>query len=211
MTDLAVRGADSAGVWRERDAELISPAYSRYSDLVVDHALGAHLHTVDSRDVLDFGCGIGVTNLIFTFVGLWLIDRLGRRTLLFIGSFGYIISPGLVSWAFFTEHFSIVPVCIFAFIAAHAVGQGAVIWVLISEIFPNRHRAEGQALGSFTHWIFAALLTTFFPKMVTAFAPGYVFLFFCGMMVLQLIWVKTMVIETKGVPLEQVQKRLGIV
>ena len=154
--------------------------------------------------------GIGVTNLVFTFVGLWLIDRLGRRTLLFIGSFGYIISLGLVAWAFFTTHYSIVPVCIFAFIAAHAVGQGAVIWVLISEIFPNRHRAEGQTLGSSTHWIFAALLTTFFPKMVTAFAPGYVFLFFCGMMVLQLIWVKTMVIETKGVPLEQVQKRLGV-
>jgi len=154
--------------------------------------------------------GIGVTNLVFTFVGLWLIDRLGRRTLLYLGSFGYIISLGLTSWAFFTQHYRIVPVCIFAFIAAHAVGQGAVIWVLISEIFPNRHRAEGQALGSFTHWIFAALLTTFFPKMVSAFAPGYVFLFFCFMMVLQLVWVKTMVIETKGVPLEQVQKRLGI-
>ena len=95
--------------------------------------------------------GIGVTNLVFTFVGLWLIDRLGRRTLLYIGSFGYIGSLGLVAWAFFTEHFSIVPVCIFAFIAAHAIGQGAVIWVFISEIFPNRHRAEGQALGSFTH------------------------------------------------------------
>ena len=154
--------------------------------------------------------GIGITNLVFTFVGLWLIDKLGRRTLLFIGSFGYIISLGLVAWAFFTEHFSIVPVCIFAFIAAHAIGQGAVIWVFISEIFPNRHRAEGQALGSFTHWIFAALLTTFFPKMVTAFPPGYVFAFFAFMMVLQLIWVKTMVPETKGVPLEQMQKRLGI-
>jgi sugar porter (SP) family MFS transporter len=154
--------------------------------------------------------GIGVTNLIFTFVGLWLIDRLGRRTLLFIGSFGYILSLGLTSWAFFTGHFSIVPICIFGFIAAHAVGQGAVIWVFISEIFPNRHRAEGQALGSFTHWLFAALLTSFFPKMVTAFAPGYVFLFFCAMMVLQLVWVKTMVHETKGVPLEQIQKKLGI-
>jgi sugar porter (SP) family MFS transporter len=154
--------------------------------------------------------GIGITNLVFTFVGLWLIDRLGRRTLLFIGSFGYIISLGLVAWAFFTNHLSIVPVCIFAFIAAHAVGQGAVIWVFIAEIFPNRHRAEGQALGSFSHWFFAALLTTVFPKMVTAFAPGYVFLFFCGMMVLQLIWVKFMVPETKGVPLEQIQKRLGI-
>ncbi len=154
--------------------------------------------------------GIGVTNLLFTFIGLWLIDRLGRRTLLLIGSFGYIISLGLVAWAFFTGHFSIVPVCIFAFIAAHAIGQGAVIWVFISEIFPNRHRAEGQALGSFTHWIFAALLTTFFPQMVSAFAPGYVFLFFCGMMVLQLVWVKFMVMETKGVPLEEIQKRLGI-
>ena len=108
--------------------------------------------------------GIGVTNLVFTFVGLWLIDRLGRRTLLHIGSFGYIASLGLTSWAFFTGHYAIVPACIFAFIAAHAIGQGAVIWVLISEIFPTRYRAEGQALGSFTHWIFAALLTTFFPR-----------------------------------------------
>jgi sugar porter (SP) family MFS transporter len=154
--------------------------------------------------------GIGVTNLIFTFVGLWLIDRLGRRTLLYIGSFGYISSLGLAAWAFFTQHFSIVPVCIFAFIAAHAIGQGAVIWVFISEIFPNRHRAEGQTLGSFTHWIFAAALTTFFPRMVSAFPPGYVFSFFTGMMCLQLLWVKTMVPETKGVPLEQIQKQLGI-
>jgi MFS transporter, SP family, arabinose:H+ symporter len=154
--------------------------------------------------------GIGATNLIFTFVGLWLIDRLGRRTLLYIGSFGYIASLGLVAWAFFTGHLTLVPICIFAFIAAHSVGQGTVIWVFISEIFPNRHRAEGQTLGSFTHWIFAALLTTFFPKMVSAFQPGYVFSFFAGMMVLQLIWVKTMVPETKGVPLEQIQRQLGI-
>jgi len=245
-------------------------------------------------DALLHSVGIGVTNLLFTFVGLWLIDRLGRRTLLFIGSFGYIISLGLCAWAFFhwapqfkvassaweliglagklekattpdrakveaefeeaknalvtaaaDSRYSpgparipneatpavvtriaeetlagasrsagagglVVLLCVFAFIASHAVGQGAVIWVFIAEIFPNRHRAEGQALGSFTHWIFAALLTTFFPKMVAAFPPGYIFLLFCGMMVLQLIWVKTMVVETKGVPLEQIQKRLGI-
>lgn len=154
--------------------------------------------------------GIGITNLIFTFVGLWLIDRLGRRTLLYIGSFGYITSLGLVAWAFFTQHYSIVPICIFAFIAAHAIGQGAVIWVFISEIFPNRHRAEGQTLGSFTHWAFAALLTTFFPKMVSALPPGYIFSFFTGMMILQLLWVKTMVPETKGVPLEQIQRQLGV-
>ena len=154
--------------------------------------------------------GIGVTNLIFTFVGLWLIDRLGRRTLLYIGSFGYIASLGLTAWAFFTQHFAIVPACIFAFIAAHAVGQGAVIWVFISEIFPNRHRAEGQALGSFTHWIFAALLTTFFPKMVSAFAPSSIFTFFTCMMILQLIWVAAMVPETKGISREDMQHKLGI-
>jgi len=159
--------------------------------------------------------GIGITNLIFTFVGLRLIDRLGRRTLLFIGSFGYIASLGLTAWAFFTGHYSIVPACIFAFIAAHAIGQGAVIWVFISEIFPNRHRAEGQTLGSSTHWIFAALLTTVFPLMVKLSGAnehpqraGFIFLFFGFMMVLQLIWVKTMVPETKGVSLEDMAARL---
>ena len=154
--------------------------------------------------------GIGITNLVFTFVGLWLIDRLGRRTLLYIGSFGYIASLSLVAWGFFTEHYAIVPACIFAFIAAHAIGQGAVIWVFISEIFPNRHRAEGQSLGSFTHWIFAALLTTFFPKMVSTLPAGFVFSFFAVMMCLQLLWVKTMVPETKNVPLEELQKQLAV-
>lgn len=154
--------------------------------------------------------GIGVTNLLFTLVGVELIDRVGRRTLLYIGSFGYIVSLGLVSWAFFTQRYAIVPACIFAFVAAHAIGQGAVIWVFISEIFPNRQRAEGQALGSFTHWVFAALLTTFFPQLVATFPPGHVFLFFCGMMTLQLAWVRLMVPETKGVPLEEIQHRLGV-
>ncbi|HEY3219138.1 MAG TPA: sugar porter family MFS transporter [Gemmatimonadales bacterium] len=155
--------------------------------------------------------GIGITNLVFTFVGLWLIDRLGRRTLLLIGSLGYIASLGLCSWAFYTGHVAIVPACIFAFIAAHAIGQGTVIWVLISEIFPNTYRAAGQSLGSATHWVFAALLTTVFPLMVSRLAPGTIFLFFCGMMALQLVWVLTMVPETKGVPLEEIQRRLGLV
>ena len=154
--------------------------------------------------------GIGITNLVFTFVGLWLIDRLGRKTLLTIGSYGYIASLGTCAWAFFTGHFAIVPACIFAFIAAHAIGQGTVIWVLISEIFPNQYRATGQSLGSATHWVFAALLTTVFPAMVSAFPPGYIFLFFCGMMGLQLVWVRTMVPETKGVPLEELQRQLGV-
>ncbi|MBF0199297.1 MAG: sugar porter family MFS transporter [Planctomycetes bacterium] len=154
--------------------------------------------------------GIGITNLIFTFVGLYLIDTFGRRTLLYIGSFGYIISLGLCSYAFSIEYYAIVPFCIFAFIAAHAVGQGAVIWVFISEIFPNAHRAVGQALGSFTHWFFAASLTLVFPIMADSLAPAIIFGFFCFMMILQLIWVKAMVPETKQVPLEEIEIKLGV-
>ena len=153
--------------------------------------------------------GIGVTNLVFTYVGLYLIDKLGRRTLLYIGSFGYIASLGLCAWAFSAKNFGIVPFCIFAFIAAHAIGQGTVIWVFISEIFPNRNRAAGQSLGSFTHWFFASSLTLVFPKMAAILAPAAIFGFFCFMMVLQLVWVKAMVPETKGVPLEEMQKQLG--
>ena len=154
--------------------------------------------------------GVGVTNLVFTFVGLWLIDRLGRKTLLLIGSVGYIASLSAIAYAFLTSHYSFVPALIFAFIAAHAMGQGVTIWVYIAEIFPNRYRAKGQALGSFTHWVFAALLTSFFPLAVAAFAPAAVFAFFAFMMVLQLIWVQTLVVETKGVSLEQISERLGM-
>ena len=153
--------------------------------------------------------GIGLVNAGFTFLGLRLIDRVGRRTLLTVGSYGYIASLGLIAWAFHTGHGEIVPFALFAFIAAHAVGQGTVIWVLISEVFPTEYRAEGQAFGSFTHWIFAASITTAFPLAVAHFQPGTIFLFFAVMMVLQLCWVKTMVIETMGVPLEEVQQRLA--
>jgi MFS family permease len=142
-------------------------------------------------------------------VGLWLIDRLGRRTLLFIGSLGYILSLGMTSWAFFTGHLSIVPACIFGFIAAHAIGQGAVIWVFIAEIFPNRHRAEGQALGSFTHWIMAAAISWTFP-MIAAKSGWMTFAFYAICCVGQLIWVLTTMLETKGISLEKIQQKLGI-
>ncbi len=157
-----------------------------------------------SKAALLQSIGIGFTNLIFTFVGLWLIDRIGRKKLLIIGSFGYIASLGLCAWAFKTENFGIVPFTIFFFIASHAIGQGAVIWVFISEIFPDRHRAAGQSLGTSTHWIFAALITLAFPIAAGAFAPVYIFGFFAFMMVLQLIWILTLVPETKGIPLEKV-------
>ncbi len=235
---------------------------------------------------------IGFVNLGFTFVGLYLIDRLGRKTLLTIGSFGYILSLGVCAWAFLSfsefktvsksidlaeaagrvdridrgeaklqpadeagarealatarEAFvraipdvslpgnaapaelqalatqtrdttaetlggksTLVLLCLLLFIAAHAIGQGAVIWVFISEIFPNRFRAPGQSLGSATHWVFAALLTLLFPMAIARFEAGWHFAFFCGMMVLQLLWVLTKVPETKGVPLEEMQKKLG--
>ncbi|HNZ68985.1 MAG: sugar porter family MFS transporter [Prolixibacteraceae bacterium] len=161
-----------------------------------------------TRAALLQSVGIGITNLIFTFVGLWLIDRLGRRTLLLIGSFGYILSLGLTAWAFATGRFAIVPVCIFAFIAAHAIGQGAVIWVFISEIFPNRQRAAGQAFGSFTHWFFAAVITLLFPVMAGALQPQMIFGLFCGMMILQLLWVLFFVPETKGISLEKMENKL---
>jgi MFS family permease len=166
---------------------------------------------LESEAALLQSVGIGITNLIFTFIGLWLIDRLGRRTLLYIGSFGYIISLGLSSLAFATANFDFIPLLIFAFIAAHAVGQGAVIWVFISEIFPNRQRAGGQALGSFTHWFFAALLTLVFPAMAEMFEPEIIFGLFCGMMILQLLWVRFFVPETRGIPLEQMMHKLGVI
>lgn len=251
-------------------------------------------------DPLSASVGIGVTNLIFTFVGLWLIDKAGRRTLLYIGSLGYIASLAVCAFSFLTypafrvvsraidvesaarqvlelddpgavlseaekdavrrqygqaqrslvaatapDRYSgqaaaipddasprdvqtlaaqvkdeastilgskkyAVLFSIMAFIAAHAIGQGAVIWVFISEIFPNRNRAAGQALGSFTHWLFAASITLVFPIAIGAFDAGILFAFFCAMMCLQLAWVKVMVPETKGVPLEEIQRKLGI-
>ena len=250
-------------------------------------------------DSLAASISLGVTNLIFTFVGLWLIDKLGRRMLLYIGSFGYILSLGICAIAFlsitefkvvssaidlmgsssqliqvenkvgyrtpadedkinvdfevskkalvtaselkkyegdkiiFPQNAStqevkaiaekakadagallggtswLVLICIVAFIAAHAIGQGTVIWVFISEIFPNDHRAAGQSLGSFTHWIFAAVLTLLFPIAIKTFDAGYIFAFFAFMMVLQLVWVKFMVPETKGRSLEDIEKELG--
>lgn len=247
-----------------------------------------------SENPLGQSIGIGLTNLVFTFVGLWLIDRLGRRTLLYIGSFGYIMSLGLCAFAFYAwapqfraaasavdvksavsaletanparlsvlneglnqaklalvaavaapgsgaqpvsfpqnatpqtvkstanavlEQSSqaagpgglMVLFCIFGFIAAHAIGQGAVIWVFISEIFPDHCRAAGQALGSASHWVFAAALTTVFPIMMAVLEPGTVFLFFTCMMVLQLIWVRLMVPETKGRSLEDIEHELGM-
>ena len=154
--------------------------------------------------------GIGLVNLVFTMAGLYLIDRIGRKQLMLIGSVGYIISLAAVSYAFYSGHSGgmVVPLLLFVFIASHAIGQGAVIWVFKSEVFPNSVRAYGQSLGCATHWILASVITTIFPIMAAKFGAAPLFLFFAGMMVLQLLWVVFKMPETKGVPLEELEAKL---
>jgi MFS transporter, SP family, xylose:H+ symportor len=159
---------------------------------------------------------VGGTNLVFTMLALLVIDQFGRRKLMLVGSVGYILSLGSTAWAFyryggqFTRAGGLmVLVSLLVFIASHAFGQGAVIWVFISEIFPNRVRARGQALGSFTHWVMAAAISWTFPVIATA-SGGHAFAFYAAMMALQLLWVLFVMPETKGVPLEEIQKKLGI-
>ncbi|HOX57955.1 MAG TPA: sugar porter family MFS transporter [Candidatus Paceibacterota bacterium] len=153
---------------------------------------------------------IGVTNLVFTMAALAVIDHFGRRRLMLVGSFGYILSLSAAAYAFYTNTGGkLLLISLLVFIASHAFGQGAVIWVFISEIFPNRVRARGQALGSFTHWIMAAAISWTFP-IIAAKSGGHTFAFYAVCMVGQLLWVWFLMPETKGVSLEQIQKRLGI-
>jgi sugar porter (SP) family MFS transporter len=154
--------------------------------------------------------GIGVINLLFTIIGISLIDKYGRKTLMYIGSVGYIISLGLVSTAFLLEWKGmLIPLFFFLFIASHAIGQGAVIWVFISEIFPNKLRATGQSFGCSVHWILAALIPSFIPFLFKEIGTATVFIFFCLMMVWQLFWVFFKMPETKGKTLEELSESLA--
>ncbi|MGO4817546.1 sugar porter family MFS transporter [Flavobacterium sp. W22_SRS_FP1] len=154
---------------------------------------------------------IGVTNLIFTLAGMKLIDVLGRRQLMVIGSIGYILSLGMVALAFLNNLGpDVLMVSILVFIASHAIGQGAVIWVFISEIFPNNVRANGQSFGTGIHWIFAALITLAGPVVIDLFKvnPWPIFAFLAFMMVLQFIFVLFMMPETKGLSLEELEHKM---
>ncbi len=168
-----------------------------------------------SQESLFSSISIGIINLIFTFVGVKLIDKLGRRQLMKIGSIGYIISLAMVGWCFYTDASSgLLITFILIFIASHAIGQGAVIWVFISEIFPNQVRAFGQSWGTGTHWVFAAIITLVTPLFLDSENgifkenPWPIFIFFSFMMVLQLAWVIFKMPETKGVSLEELEKEL---
>lgn len=170
---------------------------------------------IASKDSLFNSIAIGGTNLVFTFVGLYLIDKMGRRILMLIGSIGYIISLALVAYAFYSHSGSVfLMIFLLLFIASHAIGQGAVIWVFISEIFPTKARAVGQSFGSGVHWVFAALITFVTPLFldekngIFKNNPYPNFAFFAAMMVLQLLWVIKRMPETKNISLEDLQKKL---
>ncbi|MEO7765820.1 MAG: sugar porter family MFS transporter, partial [Ferruginibacter sp.] len=155
--------------------------------------------------------GIGLVNFLFTLLAIRFIDKIGRKTLMLIGSLGLILSLGMVSRAFFVQDFAsyTVIVGLLLFIAFFAFSQGAVIWVFISEIFPNQVRAKGQTLGSVTHWIMAAIVAFSFPVLAEKFGGGTTFLFFAIMMALQLLFVWKMMPETKGRSLEDIETTLS--
>jgi MFS transporter, SP family, arabinose:H+ symporter len=153
--------------------------------------------------------GIGIANLIFTLIGMYFIDRIGRKKLMIIGSIGYIVSLFFVAFAFFFSWSGIVvPISLFVFIGAHAIGQGAVIWVFISEIFPNHVRSYGQSIGTSTHWILAFIIPASVPLLIAKIGAGAMFLIFAIMMIFQLLWVLYVMPETKGVSLEDLEKEL---
>ena len=160
---------------------------------------------LDVNQSLLSGAGIGMVNLCFTMLGLSLIDKFGRRSLMYIGSIGYVISLAVVAWAFSSGSGGLTIVAfVFVFIAAHAIGQGTVIWVFIAEIFPNKVRSKGQSLGSGTHWFFAAAITLLMPFFLERFSASEVFSFFTLMMLGQLAFVAWFMPETKGRSLEDI-------
>ena len=178
-------------------------AFLYYAPRILEEAgLGASTALLSS-------IGIGITNMVFTLLGIYLIDRMGRKQLMYIGSVGYIIALSLVACAFYLNWEGIsVAFFLFLFIAAHAIGQGTVIWVFISEIFPNHLRGYGQSFGSSVHWILAAVVPSLIPILFATIGPGIVFTFFAFMMFLQLLFVAFIMPETKGVSLEELSKSL---
>jgi MFS family permease len=178
-------------------------AFLYYSPRIFENAgLGADSAFLSS-------VGVGVVNVLFTLVGMALIDRLGRKQLIYIGSVGYVLSLALVAFAFALGWQGLaVPVFFFLFIASHAVGQGTVIWVFIAEVFPNHLRASGQAFGSTVHWVLAALIPSVVPVAFSSLGASWVFGIFALMMVGQLLWAILWMPETKGSSLEDLSERL---
>lgn len=164
-----------------------------------------------ASDALLQSVAIGGTNLLFTVAALFVIDRFGRRPLLLVGSIGTAACLALVAFEFYSGAFTghLVLIGLLGFIAFFALSQGAVIWVFISEIFPNNVRSKGQAFGSFTHWFMAAVVSWTFPVVAEA-SGGHAFAFFSAMMVLQFFFAWKIMPETKDLSLEELEQKLGM-
>ncbi|SMB99326.1 sugar transporter [Hymenobacter roseosalivarius DSM 11622] len=218
LTSQAQAGGQSESLWARqyRTPVLLAVAFAFFNQVSGINAIIYYAPRIFEMTGLGQGAallssaGIGLVNFCFTLLGVNLIDRFGRRTLMLVGSVGLILTLGLVARAFYGAQFTgyTVPVLLFVYIAFFAFSQGAVIWVFISEIFPNAVRAKGQALGSSTHWVMATVIAFTFPYFAEHLGGGHTFAFFCAMMVLQLIFVLRFMPETKGSSLEQVEKTL---
>ena len=220
LTAQAAAGQESESLWARqyRTPVLLAMALAFFNQVSGINAIIYYAPRIFEMTGLGQGAallsstGIGLVNFVFTLLGVNLIDRFGRRTLMLVGSVGLIATLGLVARAFYTQQFHgyTVPVLLFVYIAFFAFSQGAVIWVFISEIFPNAVRAKGQALGSSTHWVMATAIAFTFPYFAERLGGGPTFAFFCAMMALQLAFVLRFMPETKGISLEGVEKTLVI-
>jgi len=218
LTAQSLAGQQSESLWARqyRTPVLLAVAFAFFNQVSGINAIIYYAPRIFEMTGLGQGAallssaGIGLVNFCFTLLGVNLIDRFGRRTLMLVGSVGLIATLGLVARAFYNQTFTgyTVPVLLFVYIAFFAFSQGAVIWVFISEIFPNAVRAKGQALGSSTHWVMATIIAFTFPWFAEHLGGGHTFAFFCAMMVLQLIFVLRFMPETKGSSLEQTEKTL---
>lgn len=220
LASMGARAMESVFQWKYRRPVLLAVAISTFNQLSGINALmyyAPHIFRMAGAETdasLAQAVVVGCTNLVFTMAAMLVIDKIGRRKIMVVGSIGYIVSLAATAAAFYTYGTDFTPfggavvlTSLMVFIASHAFGQGSVIWVYLSEIFPNSVRAQGQALGSFTHWVFAALISWTFP-MIAEVSGGHTFAFYSSMMVLQLVWVLKVMPETKGVPLEELQKRM---
>ena len=218
LTNQALTARHSESLWspQYRTPVLLAVAFAFFNQVSGINAIIYYAPRIfemtglGQKTALLSSAGIGLVNFIFTLLGVNLIDRFGRRTLMLVGSVGLIATLGLVARAFYAQQFGgvLVPVLLFVYIAFFAFSQGAVIWVFISEIFPNAVRAKGQALGSSTHWVMATAIAFTFPWVAEHLGGGHTFAFFCAMMVLQLLFVWRFMPETKGTSLEQVEQAL---
>ena len=220
LAAMGARAVESVFQRKYRRPVLLAVAISTFNQLSGINALmyyAPHIFRMAGAETdasLAQAVVVGCTNLVFTMTAMLVIDKIGRRKIMVVGSIGYIVSLAATAAAFYTYGTDFTPfggavvlTSLMVFIASHAFGQGSVIWVYLSEIFPNAVRAQGQALGSFTHWVFAALISWTFP-MIAEVSGGHTFAFYSSMMVLQLVWVLKVMPETKGVPLEELQKRM---